>query len=393
VSQPQKSPHEDFIIFTSVCLIIGTICFFIWYYFSVQLTEIVRWVRIGELHLVQLFYGDDATVNTPAFGRQGVVTWREWLERITAKNFSPADIEVSTYVAVIPLRLFFCAIMGCMGLYIMFKGPNTRYRRRMGLQGLMNEQAKSFPIISPFLKFDPRKMPIRVLGEAVPAKLPPFAEALSPEEWLAHNEVRYTSGNLDANAVYRGLVVQLGKRWQGPLKMAPHMQGLYAAFALKFARKRKESDEMLNNLARAWSPDKGFRPTAKLMSEIRKIIKNPKMGGKLQSFSDQHAYETTAMLRALARCREEGGVLAPAQFAWLRGYDRALWYPLNNLGRKSYHPEASGAMVHYTNEIIAGQKIPTPRFDEVIRGFENYMKSAGARAIPELDKSNGKKAK
>ena len=77
--------------------------------------------------------------------------------------------------------------------------------------------------------------------------------------------------------------------------------------------------------------------------------------------------------------------MAPAQFLWLRGADRNLWYPLNNLGRKSYHAEAAGAMVHYTNELIAGQKIPTPRFDEIIKGIEAYLKSAMVRSIPERD--------
>jgi intracellular multiplication protein IcmP len=128
------------------------------------------------------------------------------------------------------------------------------------------------------------------------------------------------------------------------------------------------------------------------MRQVRAIIRNPKIGRVLQKYTDQHAYETTALLRGLARAREEGGVLAPAQFVWLRGHDRALWYPLNNLGRKSYHAEAAGAMVHYTNELIAGQRIPTPRFDEVVKGFETYMKSGMARVVPPVDRKKRKRA-
>ena len=87
--------------------------------------------------------------------------------------------------------------------------------------------------------------------------------------------------------------------------------------------------------------------------------------------------------------------MAPASFLWLRGQDRALWYPLNNLGRKSYHAEAVGALVHYTNELIAGQKIPMPRFDDVIRGIEAFLRGPGSKPIPPLDKTatGGKLAK
>jgi intracellular multiplication protein IcmP len=129
--------------------------------------------------------------------------------------------------------------------------------------------------------------------------------------------------------------------------------------------------------------------------QIYKIIRDPKLGGALQKYADQHAYETTALLRCLARARQEGGVLAPASFLWLRGQDRTLWYPLNNLGRRSYHAEAVGALVHYTNELIAGQKIPTPRFEDVIKGIEAFLKSPGAKSIPPLDKTaaGGKKGK
>jgi len=253
---------------------------------------------------------------------------------------------------------------------------------------LMQEQAKSFPTIAPFLKFDPRKLPFRAPGQPVPSQLPMFSEALSPEEWISYHQVGYSGGRIDAGRAYQALALQLGKRWQGPAKLPLHMQGLYAAFALKHVRKRKQSDDLLNAMSLCWSADGGFRPSGKLASEIRKIVKDPKVGGAIQKYADQHAYETTAMLRCLQRAREEGGVLAPAQFVWLRGHDRTLWYPLNNLGRKSYHAEAAGALVHYTNEMIAGQRIPTPRFEEVIKGFEAYMK-IGARSIPELDKKAG----
>jgi len=375
----------------AVCFIIGGLAWVIWHFFHDELTALVRYIRFGELWFDRLVFGGNTTAVTDA-GVQSVDTWYNFI-RTSPHSFTPEHIKPVTAVAVQPLRVIFLAIMGGMIVAIIFRGPGTQYKRRMGLETLMMEQAKSFPAIRPFLKFDPRKLPFRAPGQPVPAQLPLFSEQLSPEEWIAYHEISFMAGQLDYNRAYQALAEQLGRRWQGPEKLPLHAQGLYAACALKMARKRKESVEMLNALCDSWSVKGGFAPSAKLRSQIRAVIKNPKLGGALLKFADQHAYENTALLRCLQRAREEGGVLAPAEFLWLRGVDRNLWYPMNSLGRKSYCAEASGAMVHYTNELIAGQKIPTPRFEESIRGLEAYMKGPSARAIPELDKSGGARKK
>jgi intracellular multiplication protein IcmP len=360
----------------------------IWHFFHAQLTEVLRWIRVGEMWIATLLVGHDYAVMVPNAGKQSMNVWRDWLPKARVSEIGVPEIIVITYVAVLPLRSIFAGMLGLMMLWAIFYGPGTKYRRRMTLEDLIKEQARSFPAIAPFIKFNPLNMPYRVPGDPVPGTLPMFSEALSPEEWIAFHEIKVQNNQLDMNKAYQALALQLGKRWQGPLKLSMPAQGLYAAFALRHARKRKESEDLLNQLSLAWSPEKGLDLPLKLKAQIRQIIKNPKLGGALQKYTDKHAFETTALLRALSRSREEGGVLAPASFLWLRGQDRTLWYPLNNLGRKSYHPEAVGALVHYTNELIAGQKIPTPRFEDVIKGIEAFLRGPGSRAIPPLDKKS-----
>ncbi len=380
MSQQQKSPHEEFIMtFIVVGLILG-ISFVIWKVFRIQLLEALRFIRMGELQLGMLMHKADTKVAGYTLGG-----WYQSVRDVNVNNLDADLIKRMTYAAVEPIRKLFVVLLGVMTLFVIFKGPGTSYKRRMGLEGLMHEQAKSFPNITPFLKFDPRDLPFRAPGSAVPAQLPLFAEALSPEEWLAFHEVGYSGGQLDVNRAWGALALQLGKRWEGPKKLPPHMQGLYAAFCLKAARKRKDCDALLAEMSVSWSAEKGLKLKSSTMSKIKKIINDPKLSGPMEAVANHHAYVTTAMLRCLQRARAEGGVLAPSEFVWLRGHDRTLWYPLNNLGRKSYMAEAAGAMVHFTNELIAGQKIPTPRFDDVIRGYEAYMKSGVGRAVPERD--------
>lgn len=395
----QKGPYEDIILFLIAGAIVAAIGIGIWTVFKIQITEVLRYIRILEMSIVELMHGSHYQVFVPdtdppdpnsQSGMQSVDAWRQALIHADVHDISPAIIRASTYIAVPAIRPFFGVILIGLALWVIFKGPGSQYHRKMDLQGLIADQAVSFPAIAPFINFNPQKLPFRVVGQAVPEKLPLFSEALSPEEWITHNKIQIQGNQIDANQTYQALMKQLGKRWQGPEKLPLYAQGLYAAFALQHARKRKgpgSCEELLGEMSLSWSPETGFNPSSKLKSKIQKIIKDPKISGAIRKYADLHAYETTALLRCLKRARDEGGVVAPATFLWLRGVDRALWYPLNNLGRRSYHAEATGALVHYTNELIAGQKIPTPRFDEVIKGIQETILGPMARPIPPLDTS------
>ena len=150
---------------------------------------------------------------------------------------------------------------------------------------------------------------------------------------------------------------------------------------------------MLGRLARCWSPDNTLNldKDKKLIKEAKAVLQNKKLAGSTLSQANRHAFETTAILRAMQYAREEGGVLAPAQFVWLRAYNRELWYPLNNLGRQSFHMEALGAMSHFKAEKLTQRPIPVPKVEGAVDTIKDYMKSSQARPIPQLDYSRSKK--
>jgi len=231
-----------------------------------------------------------------------------------------------------PLRMPFVTLLSLGGLWCMFLGPDTQYRQRMSLEDLIERQSHIFPIIAPFVKFNPSTQPPRPPGAPVPVELPLFAEALGPEEWLAYN-------------------------------------------------------------ARCWSVKSGLQLSkdSRLLKDAQKVLRNKDLAGATLSQANRHAFETTAMIRALQFAREEGGVLAPAQFVWLRAHDRTLWYPMNNLGRQSFHMEALGAMSHFKAEKLTQRPIPVPKVGHAIETIQEYMKSVKARPIPNLDYSQSKK--
>lgn len=394
MSEDKNTLHDNSIGWGIIIVILIILLWMAWYFFGADIKSAIRWIRWGELWALSFVLDDDYQVLWN--GRPVVFkTWYAAVSQIPPEKLDGPTMAAISTLAMTPLRWIFIGILGLIAFWAMLWGPGTQFRRKLGLEGLIAHQARNFPIIAPFVKFNPSKLPQRPPGAPVPEKLPLFAEALSPEEWLVYNGIPVRNNTeVDPAAAAEAFSRQLGKPWQGPNTLEPYMQVLLAAFCLKTVRKRKDAENILGRLALCWSHDKGLMLDRNLLRESRKILRDKNLAGKCLARCNQHAFQATAMLRALATAREEGGVLAPAEFVWLRGFDRALWYPLNNLGRQSHHMEALGAMAHYKAEKIVQRPIPRPKVDDAVQSIVEYMKSPRARALPDLDsKKKGRSGK
>jgi intracellular multiplication protein IcmP len=84
----------------------------------------------------------------------------------------------------------------------------------------------------------------------------------------------------------------------------------------------------------------------------------------------------------LNEARLKAGVLAPAQFVWLKLVDRRLWYALHSLGFETdgfgryLHPnpriEAAGARDHWAAERIAARPILTPEIERALNAARKF---------------------
>ncbi len=364
----------------------------VWSIFHEQIRAAIRWLRYGEMWIASWFLDKDYTVS---WNGQPV----NYHELMNAAAKVPSDrldgqfmsllAEVALYPYLVPIGILSIAF----GIWALFKGPGTEHRSKFNIDTLIKKQANIFPIIAPFINFNPSKQPPRAPGAPVPVELPLFAEALGPEEWVVYNEVPVINNKIDEEAANKAFAKQLGPRWRGAKHLSPHKQILLAAFCLKASRRRGDSDTMLGRLAHCWTEKDGFKLSRDrgLLREARSVLSNQDIAGKILRKCNEHAWETTALIRALATAREEGGVLAPAQFVWLRGHDRTLWYPLNNLGRQSFHMEAMGAMAHYKGEKMAQRPIPRPKVNDAVSSLVEYLASNKVRTLPQLDYSGSKK--
>lgn len=369
-------------------LVLGFLAWVFWYYNKFLIMDTVRWIRWAELSLVRLVVDDGTPVATTATGQ--TISLGAFIDGAVAHtptlSLSPDLISTISSITMPYYLVIFSGVLVVMALWTVFYGPGTRFRRRLeGLDQLIAAQSRAFPYIRPLVDFDPGKQPFRPPGAPVPATLPPFAEALAPEEWIAYHQIPTLTGReIDHAAAAQAFSKQLGRPWRGWTYLPAYRQVLLAAFCLKAARKRKEADDLLGDLACCWNKG-SLKLTTKIVREARRVLKNRKLSEKTLAKCNLHAFEHTALLRALLTAREEGGVLAAATFIWLRGYDRALWYPLTNLGRNAYHMEAMGAMCHFKAEKMAQRPIVRPKIEGAVESLSDYMKTYRARPIPQLD--------
>ena len=187
----QKGPNDDLIIGALILFVVGGLVWLIWYSFDTELKNILRYVKLMQLKAMIAVYGGDYIVEIPKYGPQKLVIWEKFFEKANPDDLGGREFGAITMIIMSKLKYIFGSIMALFGIWALFKGPGTKYKRRMGLEGILAEHARNFPVIAPFVKFNPSKMPVRAPGDPVPDKLPLFAEALGPEEWVAYHNIRY----------------------------------------------------------------------------------------------------------------------------------------------------------------------------------------------------------
>ncbi|MEK7801699.1 MAG: type IV secretion system protein, partial [Pseudomonadota bacterium] len=273
----KNTSHDAAIGWSLLLLVIFCILAIFWYFQGPNIANAIRWVRIAEMEVAQIFVGDDYMImdgNKPIAPLGNILKMAKKIDRAKL-NEEALNFYGHTYLGIIaigamyPLRYFFSALLFLMGFWAIYFGPKSRYRTKLDLNNLIKRQAASFPALAPFVTFNPSNQPPRAPGAPVPAELPSFAEALGPEEWVAYFEVPVPDGKVDEDGASRGLARQLGPPWRGPMHMEPYRQVLLAAYCLKSARKRSEADDMLGELSRAWTFESGLKIKSKLLSDAR----------------------------------------------------------------------------------------------------------------------------
>lgn len=395
---------DPVLLLVLICALLGGAGWLVWHIFQPQFLEVLRYIRLAELAPLVPF-SDSASAcfnwlriapigdsmpsghvlesSAKCFGVD-FLTELEFEEAKNYYNVSASSIGAMTRISGYYFKWIILALAGYFAYHMMFLTERNKFKQKMNLETFIKVQAKIWPTLEPLIAFNPTKHSARILGGIMPKKTPTFAEAMAPEEWLSFNKIPIKGGIPNKELVRRNMMAQLGPRWIGYNNLPPYIMVLFAAFALKGVQKREESDDFLGKISVCWSQKRGFRPTRALINEAKGYLKDPEIGGLALEIANKHAFRSSAFLAVLKWSRFMGGVLASAQFLWLRGVDRSLWYAGNNMGRRTFHTEGAGAMSHFMAEEAAGKALPIPRLDTAVITINQYLATHQPK-IPESE--------
>lgn len=318
-----------------------------------------------------------------------------WLHPMTHR-FDLADREMagSDPAGVTPQDLY--GILRAIGLYVRIPAvvfmvmlaalcatcaAPSRFKRYFDLDGLLREQVKRFPVAGAFVR---RRLGLTRLDAGV---LRPADYALTAEEWLDRFVCKAGAAFDEARAA-DALIGQLGPLWEGPGNAAPVVRLLFVAFALHMEEKREAALRLLGEASAALDASKGEDKSGPeryltipdaVNARVDALLTDSRSFEAATKVAAGHAYTTPALMTVLNVARLRAGVLAPAQFAWVKFADRPLWYALQSLGFESeglgryVHPnprvEAAGARDHWASERAAAQRMVWPSITRALQAL------------------------
>ena len=265
-----------------------------------------------------------------------------------------------------------------LSILLFNRAGGARFSRRLDLEGLMREQARSFPHVSWMVG---RKLGLVAVRSGEPRPADP---ALRPAEWAA----LWASGKdgaFDEAKARHELARQLGEPWRGVKGASPAVRCMLAVFALHGQGEKEDALELLGLLSASLpkarrdgpaGPEKPLAFPKSIVDVADRVLSEAEVGLKASEAMGRHFYTTTGLMTALCEARARAGVLAPAAFACLKLVDRRLWWALHSLGFESEgrrahpHPcprvEAIGARSHWEAEGAGKRPLAAPEFDSAI---------------------------
>jgi hypothetical protein len=256
----------------------------------------------------------------------------------------------------------------------------AEFKTHHDLASLMKFQSGYWRTLAPTTKFNP---------DIDDANLAP---ARSVSEFLSFNKIETVGKTLDRDACSKIFAKQLLSPWNGVLSAPVHARCIAFIAAVHAVDDsgtrnhgvgRGEGLKLRQDIAVACA---AFNDISKRTTTLEDILKpyasNDKLVRLIDGVAVDHHYVSTALMRLVQWARRENGILASAEFLWLKGADRDLWYALNNLGRRSFHPEGAGAVAHYQAETAVRSALAAPCVDLAVDGIEAWLKERDRRAAP-----------
>lgn len=363
--EQQQSGQDNSLDFLWALAFILGVLFAIWYFGKVYISSAVLHVRFYEIKALSFVLLPFSKLFQLVGSVDPQVELSQWAKYI--QNNIGSDVNFSSLINVSDvvgkyIRYPFCLLMLLFASLLYFTGPAKRFKHVYSSNSLKNLEQVNWPQIAPVVNLD-----------LVKAKLDEgaWAFSLSPMDFckkmnLVDIEEKYGDYNvsLRRGAAHRLLSLQLGPQWSGIEYLPAHVKALFAIFAARINGDKKSSEALLDQISRS-SSDISNIDFSGVDPLLRKHVSSKKVGKVVA----RHAYVTTVMASMLVAAREVG-VLATAEFIWLKPIDRRMWYMLNTVGRTTAVSEICGAFAHWLAEKKLGLPLAAPMVEEAVNGLE-----------------------
>lgn len=364
-------------------VIIGVGLYAAWWFYHPQISAAVIFLAHKQMQFIGLFTDRYAALDAQVLARD------------------PSTVKVAALWHLLHdigrfFRIPAIVVLLALAVWCFMRNAPSQFTRDLDLPGLMRTQAETFPSAAAFVR--------RNLGLVLPAtgEPRPADPALKADEWIAAF-ARAEDGRYSERRAVAELHRQIGPRWTGVAKAEPALRCMFAVFVLHAARRRTEAVALLGALSQSLPDGRAEGPTgpptplafsAEMIANADAILSNADLVKSCAEAASRHAFTAPAMMAALTHARIRAGVLAPAQFAFLKLVDRRLWYALHSLGfptneKRTAQPnprvEALGARDHWAAECDAGRPLAEPSLERATTLIRNLAGKtvSSTKATPE----------
>lgn len=273
------------------------------------------------------------------------------------------------HVMLIPVLL----VLGLLSVLLYFRSSTAQYRRTYTMDSLLKFEAPLWPQVTPVLGKDlvgehiekgAWAMALTPMQFAKKYKLLKEHEYVDDENKKLRKEKKITV-TVEKDKAVQLFAEQLGPIWCGTKSLNIHTRALFAAFAARACNDYDASHKLLMQIAASSKGRLDFSGTNELLAKYE----NHKL---VQIVLKEHAYVLTVMASMIVVARTNG-VLATADFLWLKPIDRRLWFMLNSIGRQTAPAEVSGPFAHWLAEKELGRPIKTPMVYQAVPALEEAI--------------------
>lgn len=364
--QQQESDNSMSAIWITVgCFIVFG---FIWYYFSAQIVAFVFDIRRYEIDVIAVFVPSGWAKSLDAARKFILDAKAGGYEGVTVTNLVDVSLIVGNY-----LRYPVALVIAGLGFFIYIGNPIAKYKHIYTMKSLLAVGKKIWPQVTPVASLDLINSPIDKGPWAMAQRPMDFARKnniliIEKQEGKSRFELRVpVTASINRDAARRLFALQLGRYWSSPDALPDHARALFAIFAARVNGDRDGAAKLLDHI----STSSGTGTLS--FSGMDALLEKHKNNKYIIRLTGRHAFEVTVMASMLEFARQDG-VVASADFLWLKPMDRRLWYMLNCIGRQTPFCEVAGAYAHWIAENEFGKRLNVPMVEEAVNALELAVK-------------------